>query len=281
MNNQNCCVIGFPISHSLSPVIHNTLYEIYDIGCSYIIREIKPGDLKSFVEGIPQLNLRGFNVTMPYKKEIIPYLSEKTELSSVNTVAVREGRLIGTSTDEAGFARSLAEEDFSYENKKIVFIGAGAVTGTLLADAARKGAKKITLLNRTVQNAKDMAGRYGAYAESFDSKNKYACIEECDLLVNTTPLGMKGCPSFESFDFIANLRPETLVCDLVYHPFATVFLLEASRRGNRTLGGISMLIWQACYAFEFFFGIMPTEADKEVIVQKIEDRQVPAPSLEL
>lgn len=281
MKNQTCCVIGYPVSHSLSPLIHNTLYEIYGIDCNYAIHEVKPGELGNFIKEVPQMNLRGFNITMPYKKDIIPYLSENPQVGSVNTVAVREGMLIGTSTDEAGFARSLDEEGFSYRNKKIVFIGAGAVTGILARDAAAKGANSITLLNRTLANAQGIAKETGASADVFDSKKTYRCIGQCDLLVNTTPLGMKGCPGFESFAFLESLRPNTLVCDLIYHPFTTQLLLEASRRGNPTLGGISMLVWQAFYAFDFFFGIMPTEQDKAAIIQKIEDRHVPAPSLEL
>jgi shikimate dehydrogenase len=281
MKNQTCCVIGYPIAHSLSPVIHNTLYEIYGIDCSYTVREVKPGELKKFIEEIPQMNLRGFNITMPYKKEIIPYLSEDPQAKSVNTVAVREGMLIGTSTDEAGFAMSLKEAGFSYKNKRVVFIGAGAVTGTLAADAADKGAKKITLLNRTLAHAQEIARKTGAKVDVFDSSKSYRCIEECDLLVNTTPLGMEGYSAFESFAFIGNLRPKTLVCDLIYHPFATELLMEASRRGNPTLGGISMLIWQAFYAFDFLFGILPGAQDKAAVLQKIEDRQVPAPFVEL
>ncbi len=281
MNDQTCCVIGYPIAHSLSPLIHNTLYEIYNIDCNYTIREIQPGELKNFILEIPQTNMRGFNVTMPYKKEIIPYLSEDPQTKSVNTVAVRQGMLMGTSTDEAGFLKSLTEEGFSYKNKKIVFIGAGAVTGMLASDAAAKGAKKITLLNRTISNAQKIAESIGAKSDVFDSSKAHPAIKECDLLVNTTPLGMNGFPSFQSFGFLRDLQMDTLVCDLIYNPFATEFLLEASRRGNPTLGGISMLIWQAFYSFDFFFGIMPTKEDKEIIVQKIEDRQEPAPSSEL
>ena len=116
-----------------------------------------PGELGSFISEIPKMNLRGFNITMPYKKEIIPYLSQDPRLESVNTVAVRNGKLMGTSTDEAGFAKSLQEEGFSYKNKSIVFIGAGAVTGMLAADAAAKGAKQITLLNRTLEKAQILA----------------------------------------------------------------------------------------------------------------------------
>lgn len=280
MKNQTCCVIGYPIAHSLSPVIHNALYDIYDIDCTYIIREVKPGELGRFISDIKNLNLRGFNITMPYKKEIIPYLSVSPSLSSVNTVAVREGKLFGTSTDEAGFMKSLSEEGFSYENKKIVFIGAGAVTGTLAADAKKKGAGKITLLNRTLGNAQKLAAQVRADIDVFDSRKTYACIEECDLLVNTTPLGMVGCPSFERFDFLSNLREDTLVCDLIYQPFITKFLMEATKRGNPTLGGISMLIWQAFYAFEFIFGILPTEKDKETVLKIIEDRQAPVPTLD-
>lgn len=278
MKNQTCCVIGYPISHSLSPLIHNALYELYSIDCTYTIREIQPGQLDRFVKDIKDLNLRGFNVTMPYKKEIIPYLSRDPGLLSINTVCIQDGLLSGISTDEAGFAKSLQEENFSYENKKIAFIGAGAVTGILAADAIKKGAKQIDLLNRTLANAQQLAASVGGNAHIFDTTNSYRCIEECDLLVNTTPLGMRGCPKFKSYDFLGNLRQQTLVCDLIYQPFTTEFLMEASRRGNPTLGGISMLVWQAFYAFHFMFGIMPSEKDKEYILKIIEDRQEPTPS---
>ena len=264
-----CCVIGYPIRHSLSPVIHNALYERYGINCTYSICEVEPGGLGQFVAEIPDKNIWGFNVTMPYKKDILPYLSNKPDTGSVNSVAVRDGKLIGISTDEAGFAKSLAEAGFTYQDKNIVFIGAGAVTGALAHDAAQKGAKSITLLNRTLEHAQAIAANIGGQAGTFDANRTYACIADADILINTTPQGMAGCPTFESFAFLKNANPSALVCDLIYRPLETDFLKQAASQGNQTLGGISMLIWQAFYAFEHFFGILPNEQDKELVLSKI------------
>ena len=158
------------------------------------------------------------------------------------------------------------------QNKKIVFIGAGAVTGALALDAARNDAKKITLLNRTIDHAKKIAENINDEAELFDAAKTYDCIRDCDILVNTTPQGMSGCPPFPCFEFLSNLNPNALVCDLIYKPFETDFLKKAAGRGNPTQGGISMLIWQAFYAFHHFFGIMPTERDKELVLKEIEDQ---------
>jgi shikimate dehydrogenase len=267
---QTCCVIGYPICHSLSPVIHNTLYEIYKTDCEYGIREIEPGGLNGFVANIPANHICGFNVTMPYKKDIIPYLANTPDGGSVNSVAVRNGQLIGISTDEAGFLKSLQEKGFEYKGQKIVFIGAGAVAGALARDAAQKGAAAITLLNRSAEHAQIIAKEIGGNADSFNAGQTYDCIQNCDILINTTPQGMAGCPPFESFDFLHNVNSNALVCDLIYRPLETDFLKQAALQGNQTLGGISMLIWQAFYAFEHFFGILPNEQDKQIILEKIE-----------
>lgn len=269
MKQQNCCVIGYPIRHSLSPIIHNTLYEIYGISCEYGICEVEPGALNSFITNIPANNICGFNVTMPYKKDIIPYLANKPEGGSVNSVAVRDGKLIGISTDEAGFLKSLNEKGFDYAGRKIVFIGAGAVAGALARDAAGKGAELITLLNRSLSHAQAIAAEVGGTAGAFNAHETYACINDCDILINTTPQGMAGCPPFESYDFLKSVNPSALVCDLIYRPMETDFLKQAASQGNQTLGGISMLIWQAFYAFEHFFGILPDEKDKKTILEII------------
>ncbi len=268
---QACCVIGYPIRHSLSPVIHNTLYELYGIACEYGIREVEPGALGSFVAEIPAKNICGFNVTMPYKKDIIPYLANTPQGSSVNSVAVRDGKLAGISTDEAGFLKSLQEKGIDYKGQKIVFIGAGAVAGALARDSAAKGAAQITLLNRSAGHARAIAAEVRGQADVFEAGNTYACIQNCDILINTTPQGMAGCPAFESFTFLKNVNPAALVCDLIYRPLETDFLKQAASQGNRTLGGISMLIWQAFFAFHHFFGILPNEQDKEHVLNKIKD----------
>lgn len=266
-----CCVIGYPIRHSLSPAIHNALYARYGLDCEYSVREVPPGGLGAFVEGIPAQGMAGFNVTMPYKQAIIPYLANRPAGGSVNTVAVRNGRLTGFSTDEAGFLKSLLEAGYQYQNRSVVFIGSGAVAGSLARDAVRRGAARVVLLGRSLKKARTLAAEIGCAAGVFDAAAACPEIEGCDMLVNATPQGMSGCAPFAGFAFLNGLPKTAPVCDLVYSPRETDLLKEAARRGNPALGGIHMLVWQAFYAFEHFFGILPDGKDKAHILSKIEN----------
>ena len=264
------CVIGSPIAHSLSPVIHNTLYEIYGLDCSYGKRLVTPDTLESFLRAVSNEGISGFNITMPLKQDILPYLCEVSPGAeeSVNTVAVRSGKLYGYSTDARGFCASLRQIGMEYGGMNIVFIGAGAVTRLLCKDAAQKSAKSIAIVNRTVEKAQKIARFTNAVPDSLDNISRY--MKDCDLLVNTTPLGMSGTDcDFRSLDFLGLLPGRAAVCDLIYSPAQTSLLKAASARGLKTMNGLGMLIWQAFYSFEKWFGVMPSEADYAAVSSKI------------
>ena len=265
------CVIGYPIAHSLSPAIHNALYREYGLNCRYTSYPVTSENLPDFISQISQRRIHGFNVTMPLKKKIIPYLKTiaPNAQGGVNTVVAAENGLHGYSTDAQGFSASLHSIGTGYQNKNIVFIGAGAVTQALCKDAAQTNAKHIVVLNRTIQKAQAIAKSCNGDADSLAHIDRY--MEKCNLLVNTTPLGMTGnAHDFENLGFLDLLPPDAVVCDLIYSPARTAFLKYASARGLTVQNGLGMLIWQAFFAFEKFCGILPTENDYLKILNRLD-----------
>lgn len=281
---QRLAVIGDPISHSLSPVIHNALYNVMGINAFYQPLHIPKGRIDTMRDAIPMLSLKGFNITMPHKQAIFPLLDEINAQArlhqSVNTVCVENGRLTGHSTDAQGFSMSLAEHGLSIEGQDIVILGAGGVTGTLALHAATNGARSIAMLNRTVSRAEALASHVyeqtgkRVAAGGFGIDNLFAFASRATLLVNATPLGMHGCTDqFESFEFLRALSPGAVVCDLIYSPACTLFLQEARALGHTAFNGLDMLIYQAFAAFEHFFGVMPGAKEKLSVVQALQSER--------
>ncbi len=268
-------VIGSPVGHSLSPAIHTRLYEIYGIeGCRYSAEEVTKESLPAFIGRARAGEACGFNVTMPLKAEIIPYLDSVVEnaAASVNTVVRSDGALNGYSTDQAGFYRSLIQAGGDYAGRNIVFIGCGAAARGLIADAAERGARGITVLNRTPGKARFAGDESGADVDAIANISKY--MDGCDVLINTTPLGMSGTGAdFEDISFVEMLPKGALVCDLIYSPPETRLLAAARTSGHKTLNGLPMLVWQAFYAFELFFGILPGEAEYAEVMKALSRRQ--------
>jgi shikimate dehydrogenase len=253
-------IIGSPVAHSLSPQIYMALFRQYGFtGYVYHACEVTKNTLPGFVAEAKKSGIAGFNVTMPLKQEVLPYMDyiDQSAQKGVNTVVQSNGQLTGYSTDAQGFFRALDIPEEALQNKTILFIGAGAVAETL-ADYAYDslGIKNILVANRTKEKAERLAGRASIRGGSFDMLQIWA--SECDILVNTTPLGMEGVSEgFKDLSFLHALKKDALVCDLIYHPAKTVFLQEAEQLGHRVQNGLSMLIWQAFYAFEKYTGILP------------------------
>ncbi len=274
MKQNKYAVIGSPVMHSLSPVIHGELYKIYDINnCIYEKTEVTKASIFAFTENLQKNNICGFNITMPLKDAIIPYLHQTENNFSINTVVVKEGKLYGYSTDTQGFLAGLSliygdgdgcttnitienkGENTSIDNKNICIIGAGAVAQMFVREFT--GATHISIVNRTFNNAKALEIRENITAYPNFSLE----LSNCDLLINTTPLGMVGKENFTSFSFLDKLPKTAIVYDLLYKPSNTDLILESKKRGLTTQNGEDMLIWQAFYAFKKFFGIMPNYKD--------------------
>lgn len=269
-------VIGDPIGHSLSPIIHHTLYQRYHVNALYLPFHIAKGELAQLPVLLDMLPLCGFNVTMPHKQDIFSHLDVVDPTAqlhqSVNTVCIREGRWFGYSTDAPGFALSLSERGRRFAESAVVFLGAGGVASTLALQAMTDGASSVTLVARNQDKAQALSHRIGqqtgrvCQVMPWTQSALCGAARQADMLINTTPLGMEGCTAdFESLDFLRLLPPQALVCDLIYAPMQTSYLRAAAERGLETANGLDMLIGQAFVAFQHFVGILPGPADRAAI----------------
>jgi shikimate dehydrogenase len=258
-------VIGDPIEHSLSPRIHNTLCKHLDLNYVYVPFRVTPDHLQDAVKGFKAVGITGFNVTIPHKKNIIRYLDEVSKeallMGAVNTVKNIDGRLYGYNTDGDGFVKSLKSQGVYIKDKNIVMIGAGGSARGIAVKLAMEGARSIIILNRTLEKAQDISSMINnnihniSQSDLFTNHNLICYAESCDILINTTPIGMypdtNACP-VEDLSF---LNPGTVACDLIYNPEKTVFLSKAEEAGCKTVNGWGMLIFQAVSAFEIWTGV--------------------------
>lgn len=269
---KNYFVIGSPVSHSLSPTIFEKLFEIHKIeDCTYSYCDVTEETLPGFIGSIDKRNICGFNVTMPLKKSVLQFLDKPDESAKfgANTIVVQDGQLLGYSTDAKGFFRALENTGTSIKNSHIVLIGAGAVTAALADHAVNTYGCHVTIVNRTIENAQKIQKSVEAHVDTLSNLDQY--LPGCDILINSTPLGMAGLASdFEDFSFLGLLPPSACVCDLIYNPRQTNLLKRAEALSLKTMGGLPMLIWQAFFSFEKYFGILPGKSDYSKVLEIID-----------
>ncbi|MFA7659931.1 MAG: shikimate kinase [Anaerovoracaceae bacterium] len=276
--DKRLAVIGDPIAHSLSPDIHLPAMRPFLKSLSYDRIRVLRGEFPQWFARIRERGLDGFNVTMPYKKAIIPLLDridkEASELGSVNTVVRKKGELWGYSTDGKGFARALASVGESFRGSAVTIIGSGGAAVTIAMRAAKEGARELHLVARDLSKARDIAGKIkesyqtDSYLHSFLNMDGDGSEWNSRIIINATPLGMEGIKEgFPRFDFLDLVKEDAILCDLIYSPTKTKLLVEAGKRGLRTLGGINMLIEQALEADRLYLGaeIMRVKAYNRVI----------------
>ena len=259
-------VIGDPVAHSLSPLLHQAMIDQTGAAYRYDVRTVRPEELPAFVRWAKDGGCAGFNVTMPHKEAILPLLDEVdttvAACGAVNTVCIREGRASGHNTDGAGFLDSLAGQGFHPQRRTVLLLGAGGAAKAVGHALAAAGADRVIVCARRLERAAALAAQLPGCGEGIalaqDAIQQAAAA--CDLLVNATPLGMAGSPAFAELDFLQALPPHAVVYDLVYHPRRTALLEAAARQGLRTVGGIDLLIRQAVRAFTFFTGETPDTA---------------------
>ena len=259
-------VIGDPVAHSLSPLLHQAMLDQTGAAYRYDVRTVRPEELPAFVRWAKDGGCAGFNVTMPHKEAILPLLDEvdttTASCGAVNTVCIREGRAIGHNTDGTGFLDSLAGQGFYPQGRTVLLLGAGGAAKAVGHALATAGAGRIIVCARRLERAAALAAQLPGCGEGIvlaqDAIQQAASA--CDLLVNATPLGMAGSPAFARLDFLQAMPPHAVVYDLVYHPRRTALLEAAARQGLRTVGGIDLLIRQAVRAFTFFTGETPDTA---------------------
>ncbi len=258
-------VIGDPVAHSLSPLLHQAMLDQTGAAYRYDVRTVRPEELPAFVRWAKDGGCAGFNVTMPHKEAILPLLDEvdatAASCGAVNTVCIREGRAIGHNTDGTGFLDSLAGQGFYPQGRTVLLLGAGGAAKAVGHALATAGAGGIIVCARRLERAAALAAQLPGCGEGIVlAQDAIQQAAACDLLVNATPLGMVGSPAFARLDFLQAMPPHAVVYDLVYHPRRTALLEAAARQGLRTVGGIDLLIRQAVRAFTFFTGETPDTA---------------------
>ncbi len=249
-------IVGCPISHTLSPKIHNFMIDKLGLNYLYLPFKIEKDRLEDFFKAAELLNIRGFNVTIPHKESAYNFVDtvfgDALESKSVNTVKYDGEKFLGYSTDGLGFLLSLKEREIIVNNKNILIIGAGGAARALVISLQKENPKSINIINRDKERAKNILSdiNNSNYFDFYD-ENLVKLTEECDIIINTTPLGMLNFNSdFENFDFLKCKKK--IVCDLVYNPLETSFLRSAKENGHFTVSGLDMLIYQAILALEIF-----------------------------
>jgi shikimate dehydrogenase len=249
-----CCLIGDPVAHSLSPLIHNAGYQA--LGIDYVYLPFQVRDIKSAIAGIRKLGIRGASVTMPHKARVIEYIDEidrlAIETGAVNTIVNNDGTLIGYNTDYQG-ARKALEEATSLEGKKAVLVGSGGAA-LAIALGLRRGGAKLVILNRTEEKAKRLAEMLDA--KDYGGLEKLNEVSSADILINATPVGMWPKTN-QSLIPKSLLHNRLVVFDTVYNPKETKLLSEARERGCAIVYGYKMFLYQAALQFELFTGHQP------------------------
>lgn len=248
------CVIGDPIGHSLSPLLHNTMLRELHEDALYLAIPVPAGTVGDFVSAAKTIGIQGFNLTMPHKEDILPYLSRMTpeaeRCHSVNSVRIRDGRLEGHSTDGLGFRQSLAAFSRDFPGQAVTILGAGGAAKSIAMTAADSGAAKVFIANRTLSRAQQLCGNE-PIMEALSLEQLDSVLPQTDLLISTLPVGMSGVGG-SSVLCLDALKPDALCMDCIYAPAMTPFMEEARRTGHEAGNGIGMLIYQAIFALEFF-----------------------------
>ena len=252
-------VMGDPIAHSLSPMLHGHWLKKHDIQGAYLPLHVKPENLEQALRALHTLGFAGVNLTLPHKEHAIDMVdslsSEAKKIGAANTIVVRKnGSLHGTNTDAYGFTENLKSgvRDLSPYLEHCVVLGAGGAARAVIYGLLKEGAKRVTITNRTITRAEELASHFGKKCTVVPWEEKEAALAEASLLVNTTALGMKGKSPLELS--LHMLPKSALVTDIVYTPLMTSLLQKAKRRGNPIVDGLGMLLHQARPGFEAWYG---------------------------
>ena len=262
-------VIGNPVMHSLSPKLHNYWIKQNNLDAIYNKRQINENDIGQIINEIKNGKIDGINVTVPFKKKIIPFLDQLTplanEIKSVNTIFKKNNKIVGDNTDVGGFQQSLEYINYNVKNKKVFVLGAGGVVTSILKALEKLGVAKVYISNRTKEKAKDLENHYKASLslEILD----WGQSPDFDIIINATSLGLESNDKIE-LDYNKHKRKffgkKKLFYDVIYNPIKTNFLLKGKELGNETTNGTMMFICQAQLAFNIWHNILP-KIDNETI----------------
>lgn len=267
-------VFGDPVDGNPTGVVEEAGFAATRLNYRYITCLVKRGDIANAILGMRAMNMRGVNLTMPHKVDVLPYLDEITPaariIGAVNTVVNRGGHLLGENTDGKGFVKSLTDEGIDLHGKTVCLLGAGGAARAIGVECALNGANKIIIVNR---NAERGTALRDAIAENTDAQAEYIpwdgtapVPEQTDILVNATCVGLfpdvNACPDID----YETIEKGMIVCDVVFNPAMPVFLQKARQRGARTISGLGMLVNQAALNFEIWTDV---KAPREVMLEAL------------
>ncbi|MCR5195193.1 MAG: shikimate dehydrogenase [Pseudobutyrivibrio sp.] len=270
------CLLGSPVSHSISPAMHNISFEALGLDYSYMAFDVSEDNIKAAVDALKLFNCRGFNLTMPLKTAIIPYLDEMSEAArlshSVNTCVFEDGKLIGHTTDGIGFMEAMTDSGIDYKDKVITILGAGGAATSIIVQAALDGVQKINIFKRKNASFDKIVDFADSVTHSTDCDVFVYdmadmgllefCLQESDILINGTNVGMgDDDTSLVPKEF---LYKDLIVTDVIYHPAYTRLLQDAKSIGCQVMNGKYMLLYQGAAAFKIWTGQdMPIDLIKE------------------
>ncbi|MED4788566.1 shikimate dehydrogenase [Bacillus atrophaeus] len=264
-------LLATPIGHSLSPTMHNLAFKKLGLNYAYLAFEVGNEQLEDVVTGMRALGVRGFNVSMPNKMKMIPYLDQLADSAkfsgAVNTVVNDNGTLTGHSTDGMGYVRNLKEHGVDIAGKKMTLIGSGGAATPIAIQSALEGLAEISIFARNdaffekaVENVriinedmKDSNCKANVYPLE-DQETLRAEIASSDILANGTGVGMKPLEGLSVIEDVSMLRPDLIVSDVVYNPVKSKLLEQAEEAGCKTINGLGMMVWQGAMAFELWTG---------------------------
>jgi shikimate dehydrogenase len=255
-------VMGWPVAHSRSPVIHNHWIARHGLKGSYVLLPVRPEKLEDALRGLKALGFAGCNVTVPHKVSAMELMDElhpvARRMQAINTIVVREdGSLYGMNNDGAGYVQSLRDANPAWRGDAgpVLLLGAGGAARAIVVALLDEGAPEIRICNRTREKAQALADEFGPKVKVIDWAEREDAQAGVSLLVNTTTQGMHGQSPLELR--LDALPAQALVSDAIYIPLETPLLAAARARGHRTVNGLGMLLNQARPAFQAWFGVMP------------------------
>lgn len=270
-------VIGDPIRHSKSPIMLNRAFRETGINGVYTAFHITSETLPAFIAGVRAMGIRGVNVTIPHKLQVMELIDEidpgAQAIGAVNTIVNDNGKLVGYNTDGIGYVRSLKEEaEPELAGKRIVVIGAGGASRGIVYALLKEKPASVAISNRTVERAEELAASLGGQAAgltAIPNEQLKSWCGDADIVINTTSVGMY--PNVGQSPIEAGwMKPGAVASDLIYNPLRTEFLLQAEARGCRTHGGLGMFIYQGAYAFEYWTGqAAPVAAMRETVLEAL------------
>jgi len=246
-------VIGDPIDHSLSPLIHNAAFRELDMDCTFIAYRVAKGELEEGVSALKKIKISGFNVTIPHKVDMMKFLDKTDEscsvIGAVNTVSNDDGVLKGYNTDMDGFLEPIKKRNITIKDSSVLLLGAGGAARAIVAGFAKEKAKKIIIANRTKDKAQDLAKFSQKLGLTADITELDSIDCDFDIIVNATSIGLHNESSPISFD---GLKQGTVVYDIIYKPMNTDFIKKAKEKDATIIYGYEMLLGQATRAFEIW-----------------------------